>query len=121
MSVARAAYWAALIRDWEDGDLSQAEFCRVRGINLGTFRSWLYHPRHREAVSAEAKSPSNACPPTFAPVHVIPSAENSSSIDERRLSAIEIRLENGRRIAIAPGFDAETLRRLMEVLEDDRC
>lgn len=36
----RARYWSDLVLAWEQSGLSQAEFCRRRGVNGGTFVWW---------------------------------------------------------------------------------
>ncbi len=36
----RARYWVGLVAAWERSGLSQAEFCRRRGVNSGTFAWW---------------------------------------------------------------------------------
>ena len=36
----RARYWADQLASWERSGLSQAEFCRQRGLNGGTFAWW---------------------------------------------------------------------------------
>ncbi|HSW46458.1 MAG TPA: hypothetical protein VLM89_12895 [Phycisphaerae bacterium] len=33
----RAKYWSGLLGVWEQSGLSQAEFCRRRGVNGGSF------------------------------------------------------------------------------------
>ena len=32
--------WLTLIREWEATDMTQAEFCRERDVNLATFGMW---------------------------------------------------------------------------------
>jgi len=36
----RAAYWRQILADWEGSGLSQAEFCRRRGLAAVTFAWW---------------------------------------------------------------------------------
>jgi len=36
----RAKYWSGLVAAWAGSGLSQAEFCRRRGIHGGTFAWW---------------------------------------------------------------------------------
>jgi hypothetical protein len=36
----RAKHWAGMLRDWERSGLSQAAFCRGRGIHYVTFSWW---------------------------------------------------------------------------------
>lgn len=127
----RAGFWQARIAEWERSNQTQAAFCEVRGLNLGTFRSWLYKPDRKQA-RAEAvdqvdgmEAPAAKASAGFVRL-VVKSAstdENASSVhwglDDR--SAIEVRLGNGRRVAVGPGFDATTLQRVVRVLEESTC
>ena len=36
----RAKYWARLVESWQKSGLTQAEFCRRRGVNAVTFAWW---------------------------------------------------------------------------------
>jgi hypothetical protein len=36
----RAKYWAGLVAGWEQSGLTQAEFCRRRGVKAGSFAWW---------------------------------------------------------------------------------
>jgi len=36
----RARYWARLVESWRKGGLTQAEFCRRRGVKAVTFAWW---------------------------------------------------------------------------------
>jgi hypothetical protein len=36
----RAVYWSQLLAEWAGSGLSQAEFCRRRGVKLVTFAGW---------------------------------------------------------------------------------
>jgi hypothetical protein len=41
----RAEYWRRLLEAWEQSGLSQAEFCRRRGVTVGTFSWWKHRLR----------------------------------------------------------------------------
>ncbi len=118
-----AAGWAALIDQWQDSGLSLPAFCQRRGLNPGTMRGWVYKRDQRLAVErarrevhddrATDEAPSA---PAFLPVHLaeplpIPTPG----------PGIEVVLGPGRRIAVGPGFDPETLRRVLAVLEGRPC
>jgi len=53
MQIARRGrpYWLPIIADFESADYSHEEFCDEYGLNLGTFRAWLYRLR-AEGVTA---------------------------------------------------------------------
>ena len=52
----KAAEWAQLIAEFEQGDVSVAEFCQARELKLGTFRMWMY--RARKQSRAKSGKPS---------------------------------------------------------------
>ncbi len=122
-----AAEWAVLLDDWQSGGLSLPEFCRQRGLSRGTMQNWVYKPTLRRAIedarratrarrdAPAGKAESPAPPPAFLPVRV---AEiTAPARDPKTHTAIEVILGEGRRIAVGPGFDPETLRRVVAILE----
>jgi hypothetical protein len=116
-----AAGWAALIDEWHHSGLSLPAFCQRRGLNPGTMQGWVYKRGHRlaiEQVRAQAhdepvprEDPSATA---FLPVHLTEPVTATGS-------GVEVVLGPGRRIALAPGFDPETLRRVVAVLEGRPC
>jgi hypothetical protein len=116
-----AAGWAALIDEWHDSSLSLPAFCQRHGLNLGTMQGWVYKRGHRLAIdqarreALDNRTPGNDPPAaTFLPLHLAePIAATGPSI--------EIVLGAGRRIAVGAGFDPETLRRVVVVLEGLPC
>jgi hypothetical protein len=105
--------WKALLNDFRRSGLTQAEFCRRRDLSLHSFRKHLYSPRpsHDERPSDMADQP-------FLPVTILPDPTAPAAAPS---SHLELILPDRRRIAIAPGFDADTLRRLLAVLEATPC
>ena len=113
--------WAALIEEWREGGLSLPAFCERRGLNLGTMQGWVYKRGHRLAIeqarrqSLDPRSPAEDPPAvTFVPVHL---ATPMAAVG----IGVEVVLGVGRRVVVAPGFDPETLRRVVAVLEDRPC
>jgi hypothetical protein len=106
--------WDDILGDFRNSGLTHVEFCRRRQLPLATFRRRLY--RDRSARAAAQASPPSA--PPFLPVTVLPAPSPPSAAS---LQPLELILPHGRRIAITPGFDAETLRRLLDVLEAPPC
>jgi hypothetical protein len=116
----QAADRAALVEQWRHSGLSLPAFCRRQGINLGTMRGWVYKQGHRPAEHARPASHPDPAPdrPTpaaaFLPVRLVePIAPPGPGV--------EVVLGPTRRVVVAPGFDAETLRRVVAVLEDRPC
>jgi transposase-like protein len=102
--------WQKRIQRWKDSGLTAKEFAAETGVNAGTLQFWRYKlkrgvrsaaPTKRKAASAEILA---SLVEVRAPV---------AAVDQR----FEIELGNGRRVRVAGGFDAETLRALIAVLE----
>jgi hypothetical protein len=109
--------WNALLNDFRRSGLTQAEFCRRRQISLHSFRKHLYQPRPSRTASSDHRPPA-AADHHFLPVTILPDPTPASSDPPAHL---ELLLKNGRRIAVAAGFDPQTLRRLIAVVEGPPC
>lgn len=112
--------WNALLNEFRRSGLTQAEFCQRRGISIHSFRKHLYRvPASKPAPANHSSSDAAA---HFLPVTVlpdpIPGAPTTAAPSPQPL---ELLLGNGRRIAVAPGFDPHTLRQLIAVVEDRPC
>jgi hypothetical protein len=128
-----AAEWAALIDEWKQSGLKLPEFCRRRGLSRGTMQGWVYKPALKRAIEAARRkrpgktvkashegTPVEPSPsPAFLPVR-FPEAAAGSQLPIDR-AAIEVVLGGGRRVAVGPGFDEQTLRRVVAVLESRPC
>jgi hypothetical protein len=42
------AAWTRIIERFEKTELTHAEFCEARSLNLGSFRTWLYRLRNEQ-------------------------------------------------------------------------
>jgi transposase len=126
----QAAEWATLIEQWRQSGLSLPAFCQQHGLSRGTMQNWVYQPSLRHAIE-QAKGqarpidlPLPGSPPlpepssSFLPVRI---AEPPRGATVSLHTGIEVVLQFGRRIAISPGFDAETLQRVLAVLEGRPC
>jgi hypothetical protein len=119
-----AAQWSRIIQDWQASRLTQAEFCRGRGLSLKSFRYWRYKPyrsnvfeRLDKATDGLGRSLTVASAPRFVPVTLaVPAPETPTAP-----RPIEILLAGGQRVAVAQGFDPETLRQVVAALEDRLC
>ena len=111
--------WKALLNDFRRSGLTQAEFCRQRQVSLHSFRKHLYQPRPSTAQPASSDDRSAPSPDLhFLPVTILPDPTPSITDPTAHLELI---LSNGCRIAVAPGFDPQTLRRLISVVEGRPC
>jgi hypothetical protein len=109
--------WKSLLNEFRRSGLTQAEFCRRRQISLHSFRKHLYPPRPARPAAGDDRS-SVAADLHFLPVTILPEPTPSSMASP---SHLELILPDGRRIAVAPGFDPHTLRHLLAVLEGPPC
>jgi hypothetical protein len=94
-----------LVSEFEGGTLGAGEFCRRHGLAPCTLRRRLQKPRRAEGgagVRLVAVKVNGALP------LVKPVAS----------AALEVMLTGGRKIGVAPGFDAVTFGRLVRALED---
>ena len=104
----RARYWADQLAGWKRSGLSQAEFCRQRGLSGGTFAWW-----KRQLQKAAGKLPNRRGRP----------AKASGRFVEVRLagvssaSAYEVVLARGRSIRVPSEFDPQILSRLIVAVE----
>src|SRR5947209_35975 len=117
-----AAEWAALIDEWHKSGLSLPAFCQRRGLNSGTMQGWVYKRPHKDALERARREEGTAEDPpaavAFLPVRVIDAEQQHEGTGG---SGIEIVLGAGRRVVLGAGFDSETLRRVVAVLEDRPC
>ena len=106
--------WNALLNDFRRSGLTQAEFCERRGISIHSFRKRLYRVPAPKPTPANHFS-SDGTTSGFFPVTILPDPIPATAAVRQPL---ELCLNNGRRIAVAPGFDPQTLRQLIDLLED---
>jgi transposase-like protein len=98
---------AALVAEFETSGLSRQEFCRQRGLAVGTL------DKYRRRLQGGLRS--GAGP--MIPVEVAPSPKREASGDADEGSPFVVGLRSGRRIEVRRGFDAGTLERLLIVLD----
>ena len=88
-----------LVEEFVSGGMNRSEFCRTRGLSLGTLR------RHLKGGKQKAKQ---------TPRLVAVELEEKAG---QKANAIEVVLGRGRRVEVRPGFDATTLQAVIAVLE----
>ena len=97
------ARWRGLVSEQAGSGKSVAAFCREREVPASQMFSW--KKRFREMTAAR-----------FVEVEVKPQRETTPAVAGRG-SPIEIRLGGGRSLVVEPGFNANHLRALLEVLD----
>ena len=110
--------WGAPLNDFRRSGLTQAEFCRRRDIPLASFRYQFYKARSSKPSPSDNRTSAGAHN-QFLPVTILP--DPTPSTTNASQSRFELVLSNGRRIAVTPGFDHQTLRRLIAVVEERPC
>ena len=100
------ARWARLIRDQEASGQSVREFAGERRLSAATLYWWRSKLGRRGDGRGAVR---------LAKVTIVGGRPNESLNSPR----IEVRLSNGRRLLLAPGFDVEVVRALVVALE--RC
>lgn len=140
----KAADWEQRVRQWRESGLSQKEFCTRAGLSLSTLRWWLYdrqaqRRRRRSKASSyqvafgqgRGAAVCRSGPAPFVAVQVIddrtvvddsavPARADSaapSGLGVARHAGVTITLAGDRRVTVEPGFDAATLRVVLDVLE----
>jgi hypothetical protein len=98
-----------LVLEFERSGLSRRAFCAQHGLSVPSLDQ--YRKRCRDVMSSSAMT--KAAANRILPVEFV-DAEVSAAESSRPL---RVELANGRRIEVAPGFDASTLERLVAVLE----
>jgi len=115
-------FWRRALRQWRRSGLSVRAFCAGHGLSEPSFYAWrrIVAQRDQEAVRVHAKperdrvrhaTPANDDTPVFVPLRVI---------DVATQAAFEVVLERGRVVRVLRGFDADTLRQLLAILEEER-
>lgn len=103
-------YWVEVITQYRSSGLRQKQFCSREGLDLGTFKPWLYRLRAEERQQGTA-----IASPLFAPL-VVEQESALSDIKALRESALVLELSDKMRIVVQPGFGSETLHRLLNVV-----
>ena len=108
----KAEYWRRVTGEWKRSGQSQATFCEARNLKLTTFRWWRHRLLREASDGAKAEELDTQAP--FIPIRLIDLPSPSSP-------PIEIHLPNSKRIQVPPGFDPDTLRRVLAILDECAC
>lgn len=120
---AKEKYWRRLLRQWQRSGLTGRDFCAERGLNEPSFYAWRREIARRDQEQANPSqratrpqaTATSADPPLPTFVKVAVAAVASSP------GVLEVVVAHGRRVRVAPGFDAQLLRQLLRVLEEPSC
>ena len=109
--------WIAILNDFRRSGLTHAKFCNRCDIPIHSSRRRLY-AAHTSKPGPTTERPAPADTPDFLPVTILPDPMPAVAANPQ---ALELILQNGRRIAVAPGFDPQTLRRLITAVKAGSC
>ncbi len=115
-------FWRRTLRQWRRSGLSVRAFCAEHVLAEASFYAWrrIVAQRDQESAPVHAKPERDRVDraasagddaPVFVPLRVI---------DVATQAAFEVVLERGRVVRVLRGFDTETLRQLLAVLEEER-
>lgn len=116
----RRAHWRALLEACRRSGLSQAEFCRRRGIPPGTLAFW----KHTLRRPARAAQPARPAVPRFVPVRVVapPVDHADAGVSTTGSGEIDILLlDGGRRVRVRGHVDVAWLGQVVRTLETLGC
>src|SRR5579863_7668672 len=102
-------FWRGVLRRWQGSKLTVGQFCAGHGVSVASFYSWRRIIAERDR---QVRTPSDLGArdrPVFVPLSVTPALPSPT---------LEVVAGTGRIVRIPPGFDADTLRRLLAVLEE---
>jgi len=112
---AKEQRWRQILRDWKASGKSRNQFCRECALSTNTFDYWRREIAQRDAERRPAPTPTSPpvksppAPAAFIPVRIV------------AIEPLEIRLADGRCIAVPSGFDPNHLRAVLDVLEAPPC
>ena len=118
----RAMYWQRLLAEWARSGLSQAEFCRRRGIKAVNLAWWKRRLKGTDDAGGgrPARQPSRAGRKGFVEVAL---RRGSSSVPALRTSFLvpasvryELMLPGGVGLRLPDDFDPERVARLVQAL-----
>ena len=89
-----------IVRQFEGSGVNRSQFCREQGLTLGTLNRYL----QRQCAGGGASGTALL-------------AVEVAGRDRGAHCSLTVELARGRRIAVAAGFDAATLQRLVQALE----
>ena len=100
-------FWRNVLEQWRRSGQSIRAFCVDHCLSEPSFHAW-----RRTIADRDRPTPSPTTEPCFVPIHVACVSATS---------AIELVVGAGRVVRVAPGFDPDTLRHLLAVLETPSC
>jgi transposase len=111
-----AAQWAELVAKWKRSGLTAKKFGAREGVRPKSLSWWSWRLGRSEVISDESAASKTALP-AFLPVHVVErefGAMSTNSPDRH----VDILVDERSTVRVLPGFDEQTLRRVLNVLSE---
>jgi len=110
-------HWLDLMRRWQQSSCSVRAFCARYGLTQASFYFWRRVLRERGLLHEQPARSQRAAsaPPSTAFVKLTLDAAAPST------TAVELVLNDRRRLRVHPGFDPATLLQLVRLLEEPSC
>jgi transposase-like protein len=103
---AKELFWRRMIAQRQKSGLSVQRFCELHDLSAQRFYAWQRVIQERDAQEVR-----------FVPVEIMPEEKPVAALDGSA-GALELVLSKERLLRIGTGFDADTLQRLLAVLEE---
>ncbi len=103
-----------LVREYEHSGMTRGAFCRQHGLSVATLDKYRQRCRPNGLADGDTLRQRRSSVPLVA-VDLVDRVAVSSGLSGEATLFVE--LDGGRRIGVAAGFDAATLRQLIAVLE----
>lgn len=111
-------FWRHTIRQWRRSGLSVRAFCAEHNLTEALFYAWRRVISERDQERAQVNAARrvrrdfrDGTAPAFVPLRVM---------DASAPAALEVVLPRGRVVRVQRGFDTNTLRQLLVLLEEER-
>jgi transposase len=123
----RSAFWRAHIGGWRKSGESIRGYCRTHGLSESGFHAWKRELSRREEAEPDSRrgSGNRTAPPSEGRILFaeVPSVANGHADGSVRTEGalLEVAVCRGRAVRVWPGFDGETLSRVLRVLEGGAC
>ena len=118
----KVRYWENIILRGKQTSLSMTQFCKLENLSIDTFKYWKYKlagSRNSEAASHDLLKTSE--PAKLVPVKVaeeVAELPEFSHVKPNKSSDIYIRIGSKSSLIIPDNFKAETLARILGVLQN---
>jgi hypothetical protein len=111
-----AKQWARLVARWQDSGLTAGEFGAKVKVEPRSLHWWRWALRKRGGMREDSTSTLESLP-AFLPVHIVerPPVTPENAPPAPR-GPVEIVVDGRHTVRVGPGFDADTLRRVLELL-----